>query len=95
MPATRKKYSKEDFSEEFRQLGFAISYYRKNRNYTQEELAERLGISRDHLGAIESPNTIRGVSLELLFGIAAELDIEPYRLLKFSLNRPGKSDMQE
>ena len=48
------------------------------------DLAEELGISRQHLAAIEAPNMNRGLSLELLFNIATVLEIEPYLLLKFS-----------
>lgn len=64
-------------------LSFAISYYRKRRGFSQETLAEQLGISRQHLAAIEAPNMNRGLSLELLFRIADTLQIEPYLLLKF------------
>ena len=49
-----------------------------------KRLAEELGISRQHLAAIEAPNMNRGLSLELLFNIATVLEIEPYLLLKFS-----------
>ena len=51
---------------------------------TGKRLAEELGISRQHLAAIEAPNMNRGLSLELLFNIATVLEIEPYLLLKFS-----------
>lgn len=71
-------------SERYRDLGYAISYYRKRKGYTQEQLAERIGISRQHMGAIEAPNMIRAVSLDVLFNIATTLEIEPYLLLKFS-----------
>jgi len=50
---------------------------------TQEQLAERVGISRQHLGAIEAPNICRPISLDLLFNLAAELEIEAYKLLIF------------
>ena len=73
-----------DNTERYRDLGCAISYYRKRKGLTQEQLADRIGISRQHMGAIEAPNMIRAVSLEVLFNIAAVLDIEPYLLLKFS-----------
>jgi len=73
-----------DNSERYRDLGYAISYYRKRKQLTQEQLAESVGISRQHMGAIEAPNMIRAVSLDLLFNIAAVLGIEPYMLLKFS-----------
>ena len=65
-------------------LYYAISYYRRLRGYSQEQLAEELGISRQHLASIEAPNMDRGLSLELLFNIATVLEIEPYLLLKFN-----------
>ncbi len=71
-------------TERYRDLGYAISYYRKRKGLTQEQVAERIGISRQHLGAIEAPNMVRAISLDVLFNIATVLDIEPYMLLKFS-----------
>ncbi|MBS6367470.1 MAG: helix-turn-helix transcriptional regulator [Clostridiales bacterium] len=71
-------------SERLADLSFAICYYRKRAGFTQEELAEKLNISRQHLAAVESPNMNRGLSLELLFNIATVLGIEPYLLLKFN-----------
>lgn len=65
------------------QLGLNISYYRKLRGYTQEELAELAGISRSHISAIEAPNIIRNVSLEVLFNLSEALNIAPYKLLEF------------
>ncbi len=72
-----------DNSERYRDLGCAIAYYRKRRGLTQEQLAERIGISRQHMGAIEAPNMVRAISLDVLFNIASILEIEPYVLLKF------------
>lgn len=69
-------------------LYYAIGYYRKQRGLSQEQLAEKLGISRQHLASIEAPNMNRGLSLELLFNIAAALEIEPYLLLKFNPDQP-------
>lgn len=65
-------------------LSYAISYYRKRRGLSQEQLAEMLEISRQHLAAIEAPNMDRGLSLDLLFRIADMLEIEPYLLIKFN-----------
>lgn len=73
-----------DNAERYRDLGCAIAYYRKRKGLTQEQLAERIGISRQHMGAIEAPNMIRAVSLDVLFNIAAVLELEPYILLKFA-----------
>lgn len=65
------------------ELGYNIAYYRKHRRLTQEQLAEKAGISRQHLGAIEAPNLCRPISLDLLFNLASALEIEPYKLLMF------------
>lgn len=73
-----------DNSERYRDLGCAISYYRKRKGLTQEQVAEQIGISRQHMGAIEAPNMVRAISLDVLFNIATVLEIEPYMLLKFS-----------
>ena len=76
-----------DNAERNENLSYAIGYYRKKRGYSQEQMAERLGISRQHLASVEAPGMDRGVSLELLFNIAAVLEIEPYLLLKFRLEK--------
>lgn len=76
--------SKFDNAERYRDLGCAISYYRKRKGLTQEQLAESIGISRQHMGAIEAPNMVRAVSLDVLFNIARVLEMEPYLLLKFA-----------
>ena len=73
-----------DNAERSRDPGYAIAYYRKRKGMTQEQVAEKVGISRQHMGAIEAPNMIRAVSLDVLFNIAAVLEIEPSKLLKFS-----------
>ena len=73
-----------DNTERYRDLGCAIAYYRKRQALTQEQLAEKVGISRQHMGAIEAPNMVRAISLDVLFNIATALEIEPYILLKFS-----------
>lgn len=70
-------------AQKYIEIGYNISYYRKHRGLTQEQLAEKLNISRQHLGAIEAPNIVRPISLELLFNIATVLKIEPYKLLVF------------
>ena len=72
-----------DNRDKFIELGYNIAYYRKHAGLTQEQLAERVGISRQHLGAIEAPNLVRPISLELLFNIADVLDIPAYKLLRF------------
>lgn len=73
-----------DNSERYRDLGCAIAYYRKRKHLTQEQVADRVGISRQHMGAIEAPNMVRAISLEVVFNISTVLEIEPYMLFKFN-----------
>ena len=69
-----------DYADRYRDLGCAIAYYRKRKRLTQEQLAEQIGISRQHMGAIEAPNMVRAISLDVLFNIAAVLEIDPFLL---------------
>lgn len=72
-----------DNTKKYIEVGYNISYYRKHAGFTQEQLAEKLGISRQHMGAVEAPNIVRPISLDLLFNIATVLKIEPSKLLIF------------
>lgn len=76
-----------DNRERMENLSYAIGYYRKKKGYSQEKMAELLGISRQHLASVEAPGMNRGLSLDLLFNIASVLEIEPYLLLKFKLEK--------
>ena len=69
--------------DKYVELGLNIDFYRKHAGLTQEELAERAGISRSHLSAIEAPNVIRPFSLEILFNIATALGVKTSSLLEF------------
>ena len=69
--------------EKYIALGLNIAFYRRQAGLTQEDLAERTDISRSHLSAIEAPNVVRSLSLELLFHIAAALEVPVRRLLEF------------
>ena len=80
MEVDNKKF---DNRQKFIELGDNIAYYRKHAGLTQEQLAEKLGISRQHMGAVEAPNIMRPISLELLFNIATVLEIDPAKLLTF------------
>lgn len=80
----KRTESKFDNSERYKDLGYAIAYYRKRKNITQEKLADLVGVSRQHMGAIEAPNMNRAISLEVVYNIANVLDVEPYILFKFN-----------
>ena len=69
--------------ERYREIGFQISYYRKHMQMTQEALAEKLDVSRQHIGAIEAPNVNRKISMDLLFDIADLFGVEPKYFLEY------------
>ena len=65
----------------FIKLGKNISNFRKGKNLSQNELAEKLGISREHLAKIETAK--RGISLKLLFRMTEILEIQEKDLFNF------------
>ena len=73
---------KTDYPERYITLGLKIAYYRKKRGYTQENLAENVGISLNFLAQVEGTGTIRGISLETLFKMADVLQVAPSKLLE-------------
>ncbi len=70
------------FREKYQTLGLKIAYYRKKRGYTQEVLAEKVGISINFLAQVEGQGTVRGVSLETLFKLAEVLEVPPSKFLE-------------
>lgn len=81
-----KNIKNQQNDKRYTEIGYNIAYYRKHLGLTQEQLAEKLNISRQHLGAIEAPNIVRPVSLDLLFHIADALEIDVRMLLDFHGN---------
>ena len=73
---------KTDYPERYITLGLKIAYYRKKRGYTQENLAEKVGISLNFLAQVVGTGTIRGISLETLFKMADVLQVAPSKLLE-------------
>lgn len=68
--------------DRFIQLGVVISAIRKMRGLSQEQLAEKAGISRSHLSAIEAPNMVRAFSMDIFFNIADALEVDPSDLIR-------------
>ena len=73
---------KQKHAEKHRMLGLKIAYYRKLKDFTQEQLAEKVNKSLAFIGAVEAPNVYRTVSLDTLFDIAEALEIPAYKLMK-------------
>ncbi|MBP8593926.1 MAG: helix-turn-helix transcriptional regulator [Ruminococcus sp.] len=72
---------KEKYYDKYRTIGLKISYYRKLRGMTQEQLAEKIEKNLAFIGAVEAPNVNRAASLDTLFDIAEALDIPAYKFL--------------
>ena len=74
---------KSEFRENYIKIGLKISYYRKLKSLTQEQLAEILGCGVSFIGQIEAPNIYKAISLDTLFKIANALEVAPHKLLNF------------
>ena len=72
---------KEQYFDKYKNMGLKISYYRKLRGLTQEQLAEKIDKNLAFIGAVEAPNVNRTVSLDTLFDIADALNVPPYKFL--------------
>lgn len=72
---------KDQYKDLYKRIGLKISYYRKLRGLTQEELSEKINKSTAFLGSVEAPNINSAVSLDTLFDIAAALDVALYKFL--------------
>lgn len=70
------------FSERYKTLGLKIAYYRKKQGYTQDVLAEKVGISTNFLAQVEGTGSTRGISLETLFKLAEALNVSPSKFLE-------------
>lgn len=66
-------------------IGFRIQFFRKKSGLSQEELAEKSGLSYSTISHIESstPYPIYPMSMVAIYRIANALDVAPYQLLKF------------
>lgn len=69
------------FKEKYIMLGLNIAYYRKLNGFTQEKLAERLGLDRTTISKIELATC--GVSLDVIFQISELFEIPVEKLFVF------------
>jgi len=65
-----------DCTKIYKLVGNRIAYYRKQKNMTQEQLAEKVGISTSYLSKIEAQNCNKSFSLAIICQIANVLDID-------------------
>ena len=62
-------------SDIYKKIGRRIRYYRKEKGFTQEVLADKAGISLSYISKIEAENCDKAFSLDVLFIISETLDI--------------------
>lgn len=72
-----------EHSQHYENLSLRISYLRKRSNLSVLELAEKAGISRQHLSNIESPGYYISFSTTTLFNIADALGVSPKDLFDY------------
>ena len=70
------------YKDEFIAVGLKIGYLRRQKAMTQDQLAEKAGISVGFLSQIEAPNMAVGISLATLFSLAEALEVPPSKLLE-------------
>ncbi|MFA6989582.1 MAG: helix-turn-helix transcriptional regulator [Candidatus Gastranaerophilaceae bacterium] len=65
----------------YKKLGKRIKYLREEKDLTQEQLAEKVGLSLDFIGKIEV--AISKPSVDTLIKIIKALNVEPFEIFKF------------
>lgn len=78
---TRSDYT-QDEARFLKNIGFRVQYFRRKADLSQEQLAERSGLSYSTISHIES-TACYTMSLRALYQIAKALGIEPAQLLIF------------
>ena len=74
-------------------LGLNITYYRRQRNLTQSQLAERANISSNYLSQIE--RGFKNISFVTLTQISETLGVEEVDLFDFSRYQPKSEQLEE
>ena len=75
---------KHKYSQQYKEIGLKIAYYRKLKGLSQLQLAEKIDVSRTHLSNIEAPNVPTSISLDLLFRISEILEIDTKYFFEFT-----------
>lgn len=76
-----KKYA-EDEAQFLKNMGYRVQFFRKKADLSQEQLAERSGLSYSTISHIESTEPYP-VSIVALFRIAKSLNVSVHQLMMF------------
>ena len=82
MPVGKSKARTEEEKQFLKNIGFRIQFLRKQRDLSQEELAEKADLSYTTISHIES-TVPYGVSIIAIYRIAKALNVEPSQVIKF------------
>ena len=85
----------DDCLREIQYIGLRIAYFRKLRNLTQADLAEKVSINKNYLSHIESGSANKVLSLPLLIRISKALDVELALLVDLSDLDNSKNEVRE
>ena len=85
----------DDCLKEIKYIGLRIAYFRKLRNLTQADLAEKVHINKNYLSHIESGSANKVLSLPLLIRISKALDVELALLVDLSDLDNSKNEVRE
>ena len=85
----------DDCLQEIQYIGLRIAYFRKLRNLTQADLAEKVSINKNYLSHIESGSANKVMSLPLLIRISKALDVELALLVDLSDLDNSKNEVRE
>lgn len=85
----------DDCLEEIQYIGLRIAYFRKLRNMTQVDLADKVHINKNYLSHIESGSANKVLSLPLLIRISKALDVELALLVDLSDLDNSKNEVRE
>ncbi len=67
----------DNFLDKYREIGRRIAFYRNKRGLSQEALGEKINYSKSYISKIEASNSDVAYSLDILFAIAAGLQVDP------------------
>lgn len=85
----------DDCLQEIQYIGLRIAYFRKLRNLTQADLADKVSINKNYLSHIESGSADKVLSLPLLIRISKALDVEPALPVDLSDLDNSKNEVRE
>ncbi len=74
-------YKRMDYNKLSKNFGIKLKYYRLQRGYTQEKLAEKLGIDAHYISDIECGS--RNITFKTLARLTEALEIDPYKFFTY------------